>query len=110
MLRVTLRDLQWRKRRFAIAIVGTGLVFACTLILTGLANGFDVEATRTVDSLGFDHYLIKEGAPGPFLGSAPFSDTEITEARHPSCDTGDTWTISLGGHRRPHKPQPEALL
>jgi putative ABC transport system permease protein len=84
VLTAALRDLQWRKRRFVIAIIGTGLVFACTLVLTGLANGFDVEAQRTVDSLGFDRYLIKEGAPGPFLGSAPFAQTEVqTVARLP---------------------------
>jgi putative ABC transport system permease protein len=80
VLIAALRDLQWRKRRFVIAIVGTGLVFACTLVLTGLANGFDVEAERTFDSLGFDRYLIKEGAPGPFLGSAPFARTEVQTA------------------------------
>ena len=34
MLTAALRDLQWRKRRFVIAIVGTGLVFAMTLVLT----------------------------------------------------------------------------
>ena len=56
MLTAALRDLQWRKRRFVIAIVGTGLVFAMTLVLTGLANGFRVEATRTVDSLGVDAF------------------------------------------------------
>ena len=72
MLIAALRDLQWRKRRFAIAIVGTGLVFAMTLVLTGLANGFRVEATRTVDSLGLDAFLVKSGATGPFLGSAAF--------------------------------------
>jgi putative ABC transport system permease protein len=54
---VTLRDLQWRRRRFMIAIVGTGLVFAMTLVLTGLSNGFRVEADDTVDALGFDTYL-----------------------------------------------------
>ncbi|HEV7855102.1 MAG TPA: glutamine ABC transporter permease, partial [Mycobacterium sp.] len=37
MLRVTLRDLQWRRRRFVITIVGTSLVFAMTLLLTGLS-------------------------------------------------------------------------
>lgn len=77
MLIAALRDLQWRKRRFVIAIVGTGLVFAMTLVLTGLANGFRVEATRTVDSLGLDNYLTKAGAAGPFLGSSPFSAAEI---------------------------------
>ena len=77
MLTAALRDLQWRKRRFVIAIVGTGLVFAMTLVLTGLANGFRVEATRTVDSLGLDAYLVKSGATGPFLGSSAFAATKL---------------------------------
>ncbi|MEI7545769.1 MAG: FtsX-like permease family protein [Mycobacteriaceae bacterium] len=77
MLIAALRDLQWRKRRFAIAIVGTGLVFAMTLVLTGLANGFRVEATRTVDSLQLDAFLVKSGATGPFLGSSAFPPTML---------------------------------
>jgi len=77
VLTAALRDLQWRKRRFVIAIVGTGLVFAMTLVLTGLANGFRVEADRTVDSLGLHAYLIKSGAAGPFVGSSPFAPTEL---------------------------------
>lgn len=80
MLTAALRDLQWRKRRFVIAIVGTGLVFAMTLVLTGLANGFRVEAQRTVDSLGLDSYLIKSGAAGPFIGSSPFPPTDLQKA------------------------------
>ncbi len=79
MLTAALRDLQWRKRRFVIAIVGTGLVFAMTLVLTGLANGFRVEATRTVDALGFPGYLVKAGAPGPFLGSSPFAAIQLRQ-------------------------------
>jgi putative ABC transport system permease protein len=77
VLTAALRDLQWRKRRFVIAIIGTGLVFAMTLVLTGLANGFRVEADRTVDSLGLDSYVIKSGAAGPFVGSAPFPATDL---------------------------------
>ncbi|MGI9125051.1 MAG: ABC transporter permease [Mycobacterium sp.] len=77
MLTAALRDLQWRKRRFVIAIVGTGLVFAMTLVLTGLANGFRVEATRTVDSLGVDAFLVKNGATGPFLGSSAFPANKL---------------------------------
>ena len=38
MLIAALRDLQWRRRRFIIAIIGTGVVFAMTLILTGLVE------------------------------------------------------------------------
>jgi putative ABC transport system permease protein len=70
------RDLQWRRRRFVIAIIGTGMVFAMTLVLTGLSNGFRVEARHTVDSLGIDTYLIEAGAVGPFLGSTMFLAAE----------------------------------
>ena len=78
MLITALRDLQWRQRRFVIATVGTGLVFALTLILTGLAHGFRVEAQRVVDSLGIDNYLIKAGAVGPFVGSSTFPQAQAT--------------------------------
>src|SRR5271165_1987709 len=77
MLFTALRDMQWRRWRFVIAIVVTGLVFAMTLVLTGLANGFRVEDERTVDALGVDMFLIKSGANGPFLGSAPFPEAEL---------------------------------
>ncbi|HUO41023.1 MAG TPA: glutamine ABC transporter permease, partial [Mycobacterium sp.] len=50
MLFTALRDMQWRRLRFLIAIVGTALVCAMTLVLTGLVNGFRVEDQRTVDS------------------------------------------------------------
>ena len=77
MLNAAIRDLQWRRQRFVIAIVGTGVVFAATLVLTGLANGFRIEAQRTVDSLGIDTYMIKSGSVGPFLGASPFAASEV---------------------------------
>jgi putative ABC transport system permease protein len=79
MLFAALRDMQWRRRRFVIAIVSTGLVFAMTLVLTGLANGFQVEAENTVDSLGVDAFVIKTGATGPFLGATPFSPVDLAQ-------------------------------
>ena len=77
MLIAALRDLQWRRRRFVIAIVGTAMVFAMTLVLTGLANGFDAEARRTVDTIGVTDFLIKDGSVGPFLGSGRFPQREV---------------------------------
>lgn len=77
MLFAALRDMQWRKRRLLIAVVSTGLIFAMTLVLTGLANGFRVEARHTVDSLGVDQFVVKSGAAGPFLGSTPFPDVDL---------------------------------
>ena len=76
MLITALRDMQWRQRRFIVAAIGTGTVFALTLILTGLTHAFRVEAQRVVDSLGIDTYLIKAGAVGPFMGSSRFPEAE----------------------------------
>ncbi|HEX7323515.1 MAG TPA: ABC transporter permease [Mycobacterium sp.] len=88
MLITAVRDLQWRQRRFVIAIVGTGMVFALTLILTGLVAGFRAEAEHVVDSMGIDSYLIKEAAVGPFMGSARFPAAETkTVARLPGVES-----------------------
>jgi putative ABC transport system permease protein len=77
MLIAALRDMQWRKRRFVIAILSTSLIFAMTLALTGLANGFRVEANKTVDALGVDTFLVKAGASGPFVGATPFAPVDL---------------------------------
>lgn len=76
MLITAFRDLEWRRRRFVVAAIGTAMVFALTLILTGLAHGFRVEAERVVDSLAIDGYLIEDSAAGPFMGSSRFAEAE----------------------------------
>ena len=81
MLFAALRDMQWRKRRLVIAIVSTGIIFGMTLVMSGLANGFDVEARQTVDSLGVDAFVVKDGAAGPFMGSTPFPDVDLGRVR-----------------------------
>src|SRR5258708_24058383 len=77
MLMAALRDTQWRNRPFVSATLSTAIIFAMTLVLTGLANGFRVEAAQTVDSLGVDLFVVKEGASGPFVGATPFAPTEL---------------------------------
>ncbi|VEG42329.1 lipoprotein release ABC transporter permease [Mycolicibacterium flavescens] len=77
MLIAALRDMQWRRRRFAIAVLSTAIIFGMTLVLTGLANGFQTEAERTVDSLGVDQFIVKAGASGPFVGATPFAPVEL---------------------------------
>src|SRR3954465_3304945 len=77
MLLAAMRDMQWRKRRFVIAVLSTAIIFAMTLVLTGLANGFRAEAQRTVDSLGVDVFLVKDGASGPFVGATPFAPIDL---------------------------------
>ncbi|MGE2692915.1 ABC transporter permease [Mycolicibacterium pulveris] len=101
MLMAAFRDMQWRRRRFIIAVVSTAIIFAMTLVLTGLANGFRWEAERTVNALGVDQYVIKAGASGPFVGATPFAPTELArvadapgvEAAAPLAYAGGTATL-----------------
>jgi len=77
MLRSAVRDLQWRRRRFAIAVLGVALVFGMTLVITGVSAGFGAEAARTVTEMGASQWIVAKGADGPFLGAAPFPLSDL---------------------------------
>src|SRR4029453_9040810 len=70
MWTITLRDLQYRRRQFAIAVVGAGLAFALALILTGMSAGFRHEARETVNGIGPDAWVVPRGVKGPFTSQS----------------------------------------
>ncbi len=70
MWTITLRDLQFRRRQFAIAVVGAGLAFALTLVLTGMSAGFRHEARETVEGMGADAWVVPLGVKGPFTSQS----------------------------------------
>ncbi len=71
MLRAALRDLQWRRRRFAIAMAGVALVFGLGVVMTGLAASFSAEVERTLDAVGADTWAVSDEASGPFTSFTP---------------------------------------
>jgi putative ABC transport system permease protein len=76
MWTITLCDLQFRRRQFAIAVVGTGMAFALALVLTGMSAGFRHEARTTVDAIGAGALVVPKGVKGPFT-----SDSTMPAAR-----------------------------
>ena len=62
MIAITIQDLRFRARQFLIAVGGAGLVFAMTLLLTGLAAGFRVEIQQTVQAMGAETWVVAAGA------------------------------------------------
>ena len=66
MITVTLRDLQWRARRFVVAGLGASVVFAITLVLSGLYASFNHEASRMVDAIDADAWVVQHGVQGVF--------------------------------------------
>lgn len=69
---ISWRDLQFRRRRFAIATAATGLVFTVALLLTGISRGFETETNRTVEAFGADAWIVPDGAVGPFTSTQAF--------------------------------------
>lgn len=70
MITATLRDLQWRARRFVIAGLGAAVVFALTLVLSGLHASFSQEAGRVVDAVGADSWVVQHGVEGVFTAAS----------------------------------------
>ena len=63
---MTLRDLQWRARRFVVAGLGAATVFALTLVMAGLVASFESEPRRVLDAAGADAWVLPVGVEGPF--------------------------------------------
>ena len=78
---VALRDLQWGRRRFAIAVTATALVFALGLLMSGVSASFDNEVRRTVDAIGADGWLVPAESFGPFTGPATMPAARAAAAR-----------------------------
>jgi putative ABC transport system permease protein len=109
---LTLRDLQFRAVRFGIAIVGTALVFAMVLLMSGLSAQFRNEPRTTVESIGGDTWVIPQGVTGAFTSGATVPATladDLTDAgaeaadpvavvRHTATSGGDTKDVLLFGH------------
>ncbi len=77
----SLRDLQWRARRFLLSALATGLVLGLALMMSGVANSFPAEIAATVRAVGASVWLVPEGSPGPFTAPATFPAAEVSALR-----------------------------
>jgi putative ABC transport system permease protein len=68
MWNITLRNMQFRARQLIITIVGTALVFAMALLVTGLKQAFKTEADQAIASIGGDAWVVPAGTEGPSTG------------------------------------------
>jgi putative ABC transport system permease protein len=73
---VGFRDLQWRRRRFFIAVLATALLFSVTLLLSGISAFFHNEVKRTIRELGVDAWIVPSGTTGPFTSATLFPEAE----------------------------------
>jgi putative ABC transport system permease protein len=78
---VGVRDLQFRRRRFLIAVLATSVVFAMTLIMSGMSNGLDVEIDNIVGAFGADSWVVARGASGPFTATKFVQSQDVDTVR-----------------------------
>ena len=90
MWRVSLRDLQWRRRRFVIGLLATGLVFAMSLLMSGSVAGLRNEDRRIIQLVDADAWVVAKGAAGPFTASTAVpANAADTIARLPGVTAAD---------------------
>ena len=80
MLFVSLRDLQWRRRRFLIGVFAAGLVFALAVVLTGISASFVNEVSRTINAFHADEWVVSTKATGPFTSTTLLPDIVLAAA------------------------------
>lgn len=81
MWRISLRDLQFRRRRFTIAVAATSLLFAMTLLMNGMSSGLHQEVERIVDVIDVDGWIVASDTSGPFTAASvvPAAGAELAE-------------------------------
>ena len=78
---VSLRDLQFRARRFVIAILVTSLVFGIALAIDGMRRSVEEESPAIVGLFGADQWLVAKGATGPFTTTSVLDASNQDEVR-----------------------------
>jgi putative ABC transport system permease protein len=90
MLSITLQDLRFRARQFVIAVAGAALVFAMTLLLSGLAAGFSYEVNQTVEGMQASNWIVSKGSAARVAALSPFpSFAEFLVAATPGVRQAD---------------------
>jgi putative ABC transport system permease protein len=79
VLFVSLRDLQWRRRRFIIGVLAAGLVFAMTLLISGVSASFGHEIKQSVGAFDADAWIIPSDVSGPFTSARVFPAAEAQQ-------------------------------
>ncbi len=69
MIRISLRDLQWRRRRFVIVVIVASLAFGLALVMSGVTNQLSREGRSTVALFHTDQWVVAAGVSGPFTSS-----------------------------------------
>lgn len=66
MIQISLRDLQWRRRRYVIVVLVASLAFGLALLMSGVSNRLSQEGDDMLELFGADRWIVPESVDGPF--------------------------------------------
>jgi putative ABC transport system permease protein len=109
VLLVTLRDLQWRARRFLIAGIGAATVFALTLVMAGLVASFEDEPVRVLDAIGADAWVMPTGVQGVFTTISVLPESTVAAvAKEPGVE--EAWPVVVLHHTVSGEPTKDVTV
>ena len=79
MLLMTLRDLQFRRRRILVVTLLTAVVFTLLFLMTGLIQRFNTEPFDAMRSIGADHWVVPDGISGPLTAQSSAASTLVDD-------------------------------
>jgi putative ABC transport system permease protein len=92
MFRISLRDLQWRRRRFTIAILAAALAFGLALVMSGTDHSLQQEGVRTVRMFSSDQWLVADDVSGPFTTSQLLPESIVDQV---NAQSGVEWASPM---------------
>ena len=78
---ISARDLQFRSRRFVIAVVVTALVFGIALAIDGMRRSVQREVPAIVAMFHADQWVVSHGATGPFTTTRVLAASTVGSVR-----------------------------
>lgn len=79
MIHVSLRDLQWRRRRYVIVVCVAALAFGLALLMSGVSHRLSQEGDDMLALFGADRWVVPESVDGPFSTTQLLPATAATE-------------------------------
>jgi putative ABC transport system permease protein len=81
MWTISLRDLQYRSRRFLIAVAVTALVFGIAVAIDGIKRTLQNEPNELVASFDADAWVVSSGNSSPFTTTAVLPASVVSDLR-----------------------------
>jgi putative ABC transport system permease protein len=75
VIRLSLRDMQFRAAQFLTTALATSVVFSVVLVMNGLSGQFTTEAKSTVLRFGADRWVVEDRDGGAFTSRSVLPET-----------------------------------